>query len=190
MKALDRELQRQRIAKALPFLDPGSTVLDIGCADGAFFAAARDKVAGGVGIDLQEPESWVGEPFELRVGPFPDVLHAGETFDAIVALAVVEHVPEDGLAIWAKAIPEHLKPGGRLIITTPSPRVDEILHALIRLRIIDGMEAHEHHGFDPASVPGIFGSDALVLEVQKRFQLGLNHLFVFRTPDTKVTDEG
>jgi 2-polyprenyl-3-methyl-5-hydroxy-6-metoxy-1,4-benzoquinol methylase len=190
MKALDRELQRQRIAKALPFVDPGSTVLDIGCADGEFFAAARGKVADGVGVDLQQPDSWVGEPYELRVGPFPDVLHPGETFDAIVALAVVEHVPEDSLAIWAKAIPEHLKPGGRLVITTPSPRVDEILHALIRLRIIDGMEAHEHYGFDPASVPGIFGSDALVLEVRRRFQLGLNHLFVFRTPYTEVTDEG
>jgi 2-polyprenyl-3-methyl-5-hydroxy-6-metoxy-1,4-benzoquinol methylase len=181
MKALDRELQRQRIAKALPFVEPGATVLDIGCSDGAFFAAAGAKVAGGVGIDLQEPDRWVGEPFELRVGAFPDVLHPGETFDAIVALAVVEHVPEVDLAAWAKAIPEHLNPGGRLIVTTPSPRVDEILHVLMRLRILDGMEAHEHHGFDPRMVPDIFAGDALVLDVRRRFQLGLNHLFVFRT---------
>ena len=42
------------------------------------------------------------------------------------------------------------------------------------------MEAHEHYGFDPRSVPEIFGSGRLRLERHRRFQLGLNHLFVFR----------
>ena len=182
MKALDRELQRQRIAKALPFIPTGSSVLDIGCNNGAFFAAAVDRAAKGVGIDLQKPDSWVDGPYELRVGELPEVLEPGETFDAIVALAVVEHVPRDALEVWAKVIPDLLTPGGRLIITTPSPKVDEILHLLIKLRLIDGMEAHEHYGFDPRTVPEIFGSDDLVLENSARFQLGLNHLFVFRRP--------
>jgi 2-polyprenyl-3-methyl-5-hydroxy-6-metoxy-1,4-benzoquinol methylase len=179
MKALDRELQRQRIAKALPFIPPGSSVLDIGCSDGAFFAAAGDRVAKGVGIDLQEPESWVEGPYDLRVGQFPDVLDTGQTFDAVVALAVVEHVPREGLDAWAAAIPDLLVSGGRLIITTPSPKVDEILHLLIKLRVIDGMEAHEHYGFDPRTVPDIFGTGPLALEKRARFQLGINHRFVF-----------
>ena len=85
MKALDRELQRQRIAKALPFIPPGSSVLDIGCSDGAFFAAAGDRVVKGVGIDLQEPDSWVEGPYDLRVGEFPEVLDAGLTFDAVTS---------------------------------------------------------------------------------------------------------
>jgi 2-polyprenyl-3-methyl-5-hydroxy-6-metoxy-1,4-benzoquinol methylase len=180
MKALDRELQRQRIAKALPFVPTGSNVLDIGCSDGAFFRAAGDRAAKGVGIDLQKPDDWVEGPYELRVGEFPDVMEPGETFDAIVSLAVVEHVPREGLETWAKAIPDLLAPGGRFVITTPSPKVDEILHLLIKVRVIDGMEAHEHYGFDPRTVPEIFGSDALELEKRSRFQLGLNHLFVFR----------
>ena len=79
-------------------------------------------------------------------------------------------------------LPDLLNPGGRFIITTPSPKVDEILHLLIKLRVIDGMEAHEHYGFDPRTVPEIFASDDLVLEKRARFQLGLNHLFVFRRP--------
>ena len=180
MKALDRELQRQRIAKALPFIPPGSSVLDIGCSHGAFFAAAGDRVAKGVGVDLQEPDSWLDGPYDLRVGEFPDVIDRGQTFDAIVALAVVEHVPREGLESWAAAIPDMLVSGGRLIITTPSPKVDEILHVLIKLRVIDGMEAHEHYGFDPRTVPDIFGTGPLALEKRARFQLGLNHLFVFR----------
>ena len=179
MKAFDRELQRQRIAKALPFIQPGSSVLDIGCSDGAFFAAAGDRVAKGVGVDLQEPDSWLDGPYDLRVGEFPDVIDPGQTFDAIVALAVVEHVPREGLESWAAAIPDMLVSGGRLIITTPSPKVDEILHVLIKMRVIDGMEAHEHYGFDPRTVPDIFGTGPLALEKRARFQLGLNHLFVF-----------
>lgn len=179
MKALDRELQRQRFARAIPFIEPGSAVVDIGCNDGAFFAAARDRLSRGVGVDLQQPETWVEGPFECRVGEFTDVFHAGETFDAIVALAVVEHIPRDGLDALAKVVPDILRPGGRMIITTPSPRVDEILHVLVRLRLIDGMEVHEHYGFDPRTVPEIFAVGPMQLETRTRFQLGLNHLFVF-----------
>ncbi len=179
MKALDRELQRQRIAQALPFVEPGSSVLDVGCNDGAFFRAAGARVARGVGVDVQQPDTWIDGPYDLRVGEFPRVIEPGESFDAVVALAVVEHMPPQGLQGWATAVPDLLAPGGRLIITTPSPRVDEILHLLIRLRIIDGMAAHEHHGFDPRTVPAIFGGGPLTLETHRRFQLGLNHLFVF-----------
>ena len=183
MKQLDRELQRQRIAKALPFVKLGSHVLDVGCADGAVFRAAGDRITSGVGIDLQQPATWVGDPFELRVGEFPDVVEAGETFDAITMLAVVEHAPRDELEKWAKAIPDMLVPGGPLVITTPSPKVDEILHLLIKVRLIDGMEAHEHYGFDPRAVPEIFGGGRLQLAHRRRFQLGLNHLFVFRNEE-------
>jgi 2-polyprenyl-3-methyl-5-hydroxy-6-metoxy-1,4-benzoquinol methylase len=179
MKGLDRELQRQRIAKVLPHITPGSNVLDVGCADGAVFRAAEGRIARGVGIDLQQPDGWIGDPFELRVGEFPDVVKAGEVFDAITMLAVVEHAPRDELEKWAKAIPDMLVPGGPLLITTPSPRVDDILHVLMKLRILDGMEAHEHYGFDPRTVPDIFGSGHLRLVRHQRFQLGLNHLFVF-----------
>ena len=180
MKSLDRELQRQRIAKALRFIPQGASVLDVGCADGALFRAGGERIATGVGIDLQMPQTWVDGPYELRVGEFPDVLHPGETFDAIVMLAVVEHAPLEELRGWAKVIPELLVPSGLLVITTPSPKVDQILDLLMRLRILDGMEAHEHHGFDPRTVPEIFGGRRLTLMHRKRFQLGLNHLFVFR----------
>jgi 2-polyprenyl-3-methyl-5-hydroxy-6-metoxy-1,4-benzoquinol methylase len=180
MRALDREIQRQRIARVLPFVPLGAFVLDLGCHDGAFFRAAGPRLAGGVGVDTRRPPRWVDGPFELRVGRFPDVIHPGERFNAVVSLAVVEHLPADELATWARAVPGLLRPGGRLVLTTPSPRVDTLLHALIALRLVDGMDAHEHHGFDPATVPGTFGMPQMTLEHRSRFQLGLNHLFVFR----------
>jgi 2-polyprenyl-3-methyl-5-hydroxy-6-metoxy-1,4-benzoquinol methylase len=154
-------------------------VLDVGCADGALFRLGQARIASGVGIDIRESDTWAGDGYERRVGTFPDALRPDERFDAVVMLAVVEHLPDQELARWAAAVPPILQPNGRVVITTPSPAVDHILHAGIRLKVIDGMEADEHHGFDPGDVPAIFSRAGLRLERRRRFELGLNHLFVF-----------
>ena len=182
MTRLDRSLQRQRIARALPWIEPGAHVLDVGCADGALFRLAGERISSGVGIEPtpvgEWPAEWTGR-FERRVGGFPDATAEGETYDAIVMLAVVEHIPEPELQQWAGMCARLLRPGGRLILTVPSPAVDTLLHWGIRLRLLAGMDAHHHHGFSPHDVPPIFGSQ-LTLVRRRSFQIGLNNLFVFR----------
>jgi predicted deacetylase len=42
------------------------------------------------------------------------------------------------------------------------------------------MEAHQHHGFEPEDVLRYFTAPRWRLAHRKRFQLGLNNLFVFR----------
>jgi len=174
----DRILQRWRIRKALPWIPPGSRVLDVGCADGALMRLAGPRVRSGVGIDPAATAT-SDDGFESRTGTFPDAVRAGETFDAIVMLAVVEHVPADELSAWSSACTELLRPDGQLVITVPSPTVDHLLHWGMRLRLLAGMDAHHHHGFTPDDVPAIFGG-RLKLIHRSRFQLGLNNLFVFR----------
>jgi SAM-dependent methyltransferase len=154
-------------------------VLDVGCANGALFELGRQRIASGVGIDPAPGDAWVEGDYERRTGHFPDAVQPGEQFDAIVMLAVVEHVPDEELKRWSRAIPETLRVGGRLIITTPSPLVDHILRVGIRLRLLDGMEAHQHHGFDPEDVPRVFSGARMRLAQRRRFQFGLNNLFVF-----------
>ena len=158
-------------------------MLDVGCADGALFGQGRSRIASGVGIDTRETDVWVEGQYERRTGRFPDDVRAGERFDAVTMLAVVEHLPGNEITRWATAVPDVLRPRGRLIITAPSPMVDHILHVGIRLRLLDGMEAHEHHGFDPRDVPTIFSVPGVTLERQRRFELGLNNLFVFSATD-------
>ena len=132
-----RAIGRGEPFQTLPFVRPGGSVVDVGCHEGAFFDAARDRVSSGIGVDVHEPERWVGDPFELHVGRLPDLVDDGRTFDAIVALAVVEHLSRDELQAWSEAVPALLAPGGRLVITTPSPAVDRLLDLLITLRLLD-----------------------------------------------------
>jgi 2-polyprenyl-3-methyl-5-hydroxy-6-metoxy-1,4-benzoquinol methylase len=179
MKATDRALQRWRIRRALAWIPAGSRVLDVGCSDGALFAHGADRISSGVGIDLLPPVAWVGAQAERRTGSFPAALRAGETFDAIVMLAVVEHVDEQELKEWARECVERLHPGGRVVITVPSPLVDRILDIGMALHILDGMETEQHHGMQPRVVPDVFAAAGLTLVTARRFQLGLNNLFVF-----------
>jgi hypothetical protein len=54
-----------------------------------------------------------------------------------------------------------------------------VLRVLKTLRLIDGMALEQHHGFRPSEVGPLFEAVGMKLTVRRRFQLGLNNLFVF-----------
>jgi 2-polyprenyl-3-methyl-5-hydroxy-6-metoxy-1,4-benzoquinol methylase len=180
MKRLDRMLQRWRIAKARAYIPKGGTVLDIGCGDGALFRQLQTHIAAGVGIDLLLQDHEEVNGCRLIRGSFPkDVPDTGR-FDAITMLAVLEHVPPQQQSELAVACMKFLKPGGHLVITVPSPIVDHILDVLMFIRLIDGQAVEQHYGFDPRQTPRIFSVGPMVLVESRKFQLGLNNLYVFR----------
>ncbi len=179
MKTIDRLLQRWRIAKARRFIKPGARILDIGSADGALFRQLKVSGAQGMGIDptLKSDAKVNGVP--LIAGFFPKDLPDAGSFDAITMLAVLEHFPPVQYEDLRSGCAKFLKPGGRLIITVPSPSVDHILTVLKFFRLIDGMSLEEHHGFDVSGTTAIFPPENFRLLRHGTFQLGLNHLFVF-----------
>lgn len=180
MKTVDRLLQRWRVAKVRPYLKPGANVLDIGCADGAL-ARLVPHLGAYLGIDPGIAASDSVAACRRIKGRFPDDLPTGaEAFDAITMLAVLEHIPAEAQAALAEACRRHLRPGGVALVTVPCPAVDYVLAALKFVRLIDGMSLEEHYGFDVRQVPQCFAGAGLQLVVHRRFQLGLNHLFVFR----------
>ena len=184
MKWLDRFLQRWRIAKVRPYLPPGARVLDVGCGDGALFRFYGRQISDGIGLDPALAEPRVLANARLLPGGICQCPSPIDQVDVITMLAVVEHLSDAERASLPAACAQWLKPGGHVVITVPSPLVDYVLAVLKAFRLIDGMHLHQHHGFNPASMSALFATSPLEQVVHRRFQLGLNHLFVYRKPST------
>lgn len=180
MTTLDKLLQKWRASKVAPYLSRQARVLDIGCGDGSLFRQFTGRFREGIGIDPGLRRSVDDGSCRLIAGSFPGALRDSRPFDVITLLAVLEHVPPPEQAKLAGDIADRLKNGGHLVVTVPSPLVDPILNALRTLGLVHGMSLEQHYGFRTEQTPHIFGSKGLRLVRQRRFQLGLNNLFVFQ----------
>jgi 2-polyprenyl-3-methyl-5-hydroxy-6-metoxy-1,4-benzoquinol methylase len=104
-------------------LPADARILEVGCGSGWVREQLREAgLTNYVGLDLVPPADVVGDVREWRsLGMKP------ESFDAIVAFEVVEHVD------CFQACHDLLKPGGRLLITTPVPHRDWVMKCLERV---------------------------------------------------------
>ena len=166
-----------------PYVHPGATVLDVGCHDGALFRSLSDRISRGVGLDPMLALSETQGRFRFIAGTFPANVDGEERFDVLTLLAILEHIEPEELLRWREACERLVVPGGFVAATVPSPLVDSMLEVLTRFRLVAGMSIEEHHGFDPSNVPSLFADGSMELTVRRRFELGMNNLFVFRRFD-------
>ena len=100
-------------------------LLDFGCGDGRFSAAlVCADVGRTIGVDISDralsfarclvPEA---EFYQIQDSHLP--FESG-VFNAIFALDVIEHIPDDEIAGWTREINRVLHPGGKLIVSVPS----------------------------------------------------------------------
>ena len=180
MKFLDRFLRDWRIKMTQSYVRANDKVLDIGCFDATLFEKLAVKPIGkSIGLDPLLKNTIKTENYTLLSGKFPNDLSEDKTFNCITMLAVLEHIPNEEQLQLSEDFYKFLEPQGRVIITVPSPFVDHILWILSKLRLIDGMSLEEHYGFKANETPDLFNSKQFKLLKHKRFQLGLNNLFVF-----------
>jgi 2-polyprenyl-3-methyl-5-hydroxy-6-metoxy-1,4-benzoquinol methylase len=177
--ALDTLGRNLRINKAKAFVHAGDVVVDVGCADGALFEQLKGSFEYGIGVDPILEEKLKTPSYTLYPGRFPDALPAGTKCDVITMLAVLEHIPPSEQARLSSVCHDLLNDGGRIVITVPSPRVDGVLHLLLRLRLADATTAHEHYGYKPEHTLALFTAPNFSLVQHSRFQFGLNNLFIF-----------
>lgn len=179
MKWFDKFLQKERLKKASNFIKPNSIILDIGSDNGILFKT-NSNIKFGIGIDPNIKEGYSEKNYSLIKGYFPDSCPDGISFDAITLLAVLEHIPTNQQKDFAQKCFDILNYNGIVIITVPSPKVDQILNVLKKFQIVDGMHLEEHFGFNPEDVKGIFDSKDFRLIHHRKFQFGLNNIYVFQ----------
>ena len=180
MTPLDRFLRDWRIREALKHINGTPRILDIGCGDGTLLRTRKWPAA--VGID-PDPRSDGIAGVRIVRGSFPeDLPRDAKPFDVITMLATFEHFEAGDQRRVARACGEVLADGGIVVASVPSRWVDPILHTLQWLHLIHGETLEEHHGFDPRTVPALFLAEGFEAVAWRRFELGLNNLFVFRKP--------
>jgi cyclopropane-fatty-acyl-phospholipid synthase len=107
-------------------IEEGERILDVGCGWGGFpLWAATRYGASVVGITLSPPqaekaqqraeEAGVADRVDVRVMDYRDLTKAGEKFDAIASIGMVEHVGSANIDLYAETLAGLLEPGGRLL---------------------------------------------------------------------------
>jgi 2-polyprenyl-3-methyl-5-hydroxy-6-metoxy-1,4-benzoquinol methylase len=103
---------------------PEMLILDDGCGDGIFIQDFVDRCKRVIATDISQDmlrhgkSRLAGKPIDWIESNGTRLPFRSESFDAAVSLEVIEHVPD--AAAFARELHRVLKPGGRIVISTPN----------------------------------------------------------------------
>jgi 2-polyprenyl-3-methyl-5-hydroxy-6-metoxy-1,4-benzoquinol methylase len=119
----------------------GTSLLDIGCAQGFFLFSASQAGYTTKGIEIsQDAAEYARREFglDIEVKPFEELRFAENHFDVVTLWQVLEHVPYPLMVL--KEVNRILKPGGLLVVSTPN--VEGIPAKILRKRWWDIKRLH------------------------------------------------
>jgi len=181
--AADVDLEGLNTSHALAVLgiEPGSTVLDIGAADGSVARRLVERSCRVVAVEI-DPQAARGAEDSCErviVGDVETLELAsaleGHVFDVVLLLDVLEHL-RDPLATL-KAAAHLARPGGRMIISVPN-----VTHAAVRLQLLSGrfqytdaglLDRTHLHFFDRAALEELLAQAGLTVLDRMRTVAGL-----------------
>ncbi len=148
LEPLLAQLRTRRANQLIPAELRSGRILDIGCGSFPYFlahTAFEEKFA----VDqLQMPPETAQQNridfFSLNLNEEPRLPFESVYFDVVTLLAVVEHLDPDSMAVLFQEACRVLKPGGLVVLTTPSAWSDGLLKFMARAGLVSAEEIHEH----------------------------------------------
>ncbi len=141
---LEPLLRQIRFNKVLNQITKNSTVIDIGCGHTAHFLNRLERyLKSGIGIDPLIKNSKIGKIHLISHFLSNKIPVKSNSADFVTLIAVLEHL-ENHNAILLESY-RILKPGGKIVITTPTPANKPLLEFLaFKIGIVSKREIAEH----------------------------------------------
>jgi SAM-dependent methyltransferase len=131
MELLSSHIANQRRAKVLAHVR--GDVLELGCGTGRLYRECRGAVGRYVGIDVskhavEEAQRIFPDAQFLRRDIDRETLGFENEFDIVLMVALIEHVFNQGFVLQQSF--RALRPGGSVVLTTPTPFGNDIVHRI------------------------------------------------------------
>jgi 2-polyprenyl-3-methyl-5-hydroxy-6-metoxy-1,4-benzoquinol methylase len=98
-----------------------SSVLEVGCGDGAIIGSLSPDIPRRVGVDLSERAISFAQVFFPGVEfKAQDAGLISEQFDAVLAVEVLEHIPDEGVSSFLRILEDKTCSNGYIYISVPS----------------------------------------------------------------------
>jgi SAM-dependent methyltransferase len=172
-------LRKQRLRAARPYLL--GKVLDVGCGSGVLAGVVHFDSYVGVDIDKTSLDQAAREhPRHTFSSALPPET---ESFDTVVALAVIEHVKKPAYFLAELALRLTTVSGARIVVTTPHPTAEWIHDAGARVGLFSRHANEEHEQLlDREMLTDVGVAAGLRLIKYRRFLLGANQLAIYARP--------
>jgi 2-polyprenyl-3-methyl-5-hydroxy-6-metoxy-1,4-benzoquinol methylase len=160
------------LKRRLPLTANAETLLDVGCGTGAFTIGAARRGYRATGVSWDERNQGVAEARARLCGVSGasfvtgdvrrlDVIPGLESgYDVVICLECIEHILDDRKLF--RDIAEKIKPGGRLLLTTPNYYYVPITREDRGPFLTEETSAHVRRGYTPEMLAELCGLAKLV----------------------------
>jgi len=160
-------------------------VLEIGCNDAATLVRHQERLGRYVGTDI-DPEAldrararFPGRQFVLNDIDVEPLGFKAE-FDVVLMVALIEHILNQRQLL--EQCHDALRPGGRLVITTPTPFGNDIVHRIGAKLGLFARTVADHHVviYSRRRLQAAAAMTGFTVEEHRYFQLGCNQIAVLK----------
>lgn len=181
---LDKLIAGMRLGKVIAHIEKNDILLDMGCGYQAYLLTqVQDTIKKGVGIDIDAESQKIGKNIEIRRFHFKDRLpFTDKMFTKVTMLALIEHIEVASVPKLFRELARILKPGGKIILTTPTPLGKIILEFLaFKMHIISAKEVGDHKKYyEKKDLANLAKNYGFKVESYKTFQFGGNSICVLK----------